>query len=288
MPKFMLLLLVPCFSMAQGPLDGYLKGKGILDFAPSFSFNAATTFDGAGGQSFDEPYKGQALSLFAAYGLTSKLDVVATAAAVFTPTQSGLQDGGIFLKYRPFVAELGKAGKLGVLFGAGASFPLSDYAPTATGALGQKAISVPLRAIAQWETSLGVFFNVTGGYHIRLDKLAAEDIATIRVERPDYEPVAPENFTTILLKTGFPAKHFYLDGWVEWQFTKGGNDFVPMVPDLAQAFGVDYTQVGGTLYYSDSGKSGVFLSGGYILKGRNVSRIQRITLGAVFKIMPKK
>jgi hypothetical protein len=109
-----ILLLDTCLS-AQGPLDGYLKGKGVLDFAPSFSTMSARAFNGAQGQVYQEPFKGQMLGLFAEYGLSNNFDVVATAALVFTPTQTGLQDGGVFVKYRPLYAPLGKAGKLGIL-----------------------------------------------------------------------------------------------------------------------------------------------------------------------------
>ncbi len=280
----LLCLLLHHFCAAQGPLDGYLKGKGRLDLAPSFSFNSAKKFDGAGGTTYNEPYKGQMLSLFAEYGLTEKFDVVATAAAVFTPSQSGLQDGGLFVKYRPVYAPIGRAGKLGVLFGTGSTFPLSNYEPTATGALGQKAITVPARFILQWETPLGLFVNLSGGYHFRLDDLKERDIAIIRKQRPDYQPIKPTNFTTVLLKVGLPAQHFYLDGWAEWQHSTGGADYVQNVPDLPQAYGVSYTQIGGTAYYSDTGRAGFYLSAGYILAGRNTSRIQRITFGIVVKI----
>jgi hypothetical protein len=284
MTRIFLLLILPIFASAQGPLDGYLKGKGVLDLAPSFSLNSAKKFEGAGGNRFDEPYKGQMFSLFAEYGLTEKFDLVATAAAVFTPVQGGLQDGGLFVKYRPVYAPMGKAGKLGVIFGTGASFPIGNYEPTATGALGQNAVTVPAKLIVQWETPLGLFINATGGYNFRLDALKEADINIIRKQRADYEPIDPQNFTTFLVKIGFPAKHFYLDGWAEWQHTSGGADYVQNVPDLPQAYGVSYTQIGGTAYYSDTGKTGFYLSGGYILGGRNTSLIQRITFGMVFKL----
>lgn len=284
MRYFLLLCLLSGQLYAQGPLDGYMKGKGVLDLAPSFSFNRAESFEGAAGQSYAEPYKGQMLSLFAEYGLSSRLDLVATAAAVFTPLQSGLQDGGLFVKYRPLYAPMGKAGKLGLVLGAGAAFPIGAYEPTATGALGQRAVTLPGRLILQWETPIGLFLNLTGGHHFRVDKLREADVRRIRQDRPDYEPVAPQDFSTLLVKIGFPAKHYYLDGWVEWQHTSGGADYVPNVPDLAQAYGVSYTQVGGTAYYSDNGRTGFFLSGGYILNGRNTSRILRLTFGMVFKM----
>ncbi|MCC6280821.1 MAG: hypothetical protein IT262_09480 [Saprospiraceae bacterium] len=279
-----LLLLVPFSAAAQGPLDGYLKGKGVLDLAPSFSFNSARRFDGANNQTFDTPYRGSLLSLFGEYGVHEKLDLVATAAVVFTENQSGLQDGGLFVKYRPFYKETAKMGRLGVLFGTGASFPLSDYEPTATAALGQKAVTVPARLIVQWETPLGIFFNLSGGYNWRLDDLQETDIAAIRRVRPNYQPIDPQDFSTILFKVGLPTKHYYLDAWVERQFTSGGADYVENVVDLPQAYGVSYTQIGGTAFYSERGRNGVYLSSGYILGGRNVSRILRVTLGAVLKI----
>jgi hypothetical protein len=261
-----------------------LKGKGVLDLVPSFSFNSANKFDGAEDQTYDVPYRGQMLSLFAEYGLTEKIDLVATGAYVFTSEQSGLQDGGFFAKYRPFYRQTGDFGKIGLLLGTGISFPLSDYEPLATGALGQKAVSVPARLIAQWETPFGLFLNLTGGYNWRLDQLDPDDVAAIQAERPDYQPTEPQDFATALLKIGFPAKHYYLDAWMEWQHTSGGADYVPNEPDLPQAYGVSYTQVGGTAYYSDNEKNGFFLSGGYILGGRNTSRILRITFGTVFKL----
>lgn len=281
-------LLLPIATFAQGPLDGYLKGKGSLDLAPSFSFNAANAFAGSAGSIFDEPFKGKMLSVFAEYGLTERFDLVANASAVFTSTQSGLQDGGIFAKYRPLKAPLGRSGVFNLLLGTGASFPIGNYEATAAGALGQRAVSVPARLILQWETPLGLFFNVTAGYHVRVDDLKKADIERIRQYRPDYAPTAPPNFTTFLIKTGFPARHFYLDAWVEWQRTKGGTNYVPNQPDLPQAYGIDFAQAGGTAYYSDNGRTGYFLSGGVMWKGRNTSLMQRVTLGMVFKFGAKK
>lgn len=289
MNRFCCFLLV-CFlchigqAFAQGPLDGYLKGRKALDVAPSFSVLSAQKLDGAGGKTYSTPYRGNMLSLFAEYGVTHNFDLVATGAFVFTEARSGLQDGGLYVKYRPLYVETGKTGKLGVLFGTGASFPLANYEPTAAGAIGQKAVTVPGRLIVQYETPFGVFFNLTGGYNWRLDQLKEEDIAVVRQNRPDYQPIDPANFSTFLFKIGFPAKHYYLDAWIEQQSAKGGADYVPEVPDLPQAYGVSYTQFGGTVFYSESGRNGFFLSGAYIARGRNVSRVLRVTGGLVVKL----
>ncbi|MEQ1747247.1 MAG: hypothetical protein ABMA02_17585 [Saprospiraceae bacterium] len=268
---------------AQGPFDGYLKGASVLDLAPSISFNSASDYLGAGGQTYPVGYEGTLLSLFAEYGLSNRVDVVGTAAYVFTPTQSGLQDGSLLVKYRPVYRDIPGIGRIGVLLGSGLGFPLSDYEPALSGALGQRAVQVPVRMIVQWETPLGLFFNLTGGYNWRLDRLRERDVAAIRTQRPDYTPSPPPDFSTLLFRVGFPAARYYLDAWVEWQNTRGGSDYMPGVPELPQALGVSYVQAGGTAYYSESGRGGFFVSGSYVLSGRNTSRMLRLTAGMVFR-----
>lgn len=269
--------------LAQGPLDGYLKGKGVLDVVPSLSFNSAGRFFGADGQTYEEGFRGHTLALFAEYGLGQRLDVVATAAYVLTAAQSGLQDGGFHLKYRPLYQPMGRAGHLGLLLGVGASFPLVRYDIVAAGALGQRAVTAPFRLIAQWDTPLGLFFNLTGGYHWRLDRLAEADIAAVRRLRPAFLPTQPSDFYTFLVRTGFPAARYYVDVWAEYQHTPGGSDYTPGVPDLPQAYGVSFTQIGGTAYYSESGRLGFLFSGAYLLRGRNTAQMLRLTAGIVMR-----
>jgi hypothetical protein len=266
-------------------LDGYLKGKGVLDVAPSFSFMQAQDFAGKDGAIYEVPYQGSLLSVFAEYGVTERFDLVANIPYIFTATQSGLQDGGFYAKYRPLYLENVQKGRLGVLMGLGVSLPLSQYEPVAAGALGQRAVVAPVRLIVQWDTPWGPFLNVTGGYNWRLDQYRSSDLERLRRIRPDYNPQDPPDYSTWMLKAGLPAKRFYLDAWWEQQITAPGlgADFAPGIEDLPQAYGVSYAQVGGTVYYSESGRRGVFFSAGKILSGRNVSRILRLTGGMVFK-----
>ncbi len=278
------LLLIPIGASAQGPLDGFMKGSGHLDLAPSFSFNSANSIAGANGQVYPVGYSGSLLGLFGTYGLTDQLDLVGTAAYVFTDQRSGLQDGGLFVKYRPFVLETGTAGSVSFILASGATFPIANYQPTATGALGQKAVVVPGRLIVQWTTPLGLFFNLTGGYNWRLDQLAADDISAVRRVRPDYQPVQPPDFSTFLFKIGLPARHYYLDAWLEYQHTAGGADYQPEVLDLPQSYGVSIRQIGGTAYYSENERTGFYVSTGYILGGRNTSLLFRATVGMVIKL----
>ncbi len=283
---FILLLFLTPPLHTQGALDGYMKGKGNLDLSPSFSVMQAKDFSGAGGQLFDIPYKGNLLSVFAAYGVTDRFDLVASIPYIFTSTQSGLQDGGFYAKYRLVYAQPPGKGRFSIIAGTGVSLPLSDYEPVAAGALGQRAVVVPGRIIAQWDTPWGPFVNLTGGYNWRLDDYKPADIERVQVARPNYQPPNPPGYTTFLCKVGLPTTHFYIDGWMEYQYTPAdqGADFIQGVTDLPQAYGVTYTQVGGTIYYSENGKRGVFISGGKILAGRNISRIFRFTGGIVVKL----
>lgn len=276
--------LFPLSLLAQGPIDGYMKGKGNLDIALSLSNNSAKDFYGKDGAVYDEPFRGRFLALFAEYGFTDDLDLVATLPYVFTSTQSGFQDGSLHLKFRPLRIKTGDGGFFNAVAAAGFSAPLSNYEPLAAGAIGQRATVLQPRLVLQWDSGFGPFFNLTGGYNVRLDALRDEDIAGVRLLRPDYNPEQPRNYTNWLIKAGLPAANYYLDFWLERQFTQGGADYVPMVPDLPQAYGVSYTQIGGTAYYSENGKMGFYLSGAHILSGRNTSGITRITAGVVMKL----
>jgi hypothetical protein len=271
---------------AQGPLDGYMKGRGNLDLAPSFSYMHAPDFAGANNVRYDEPYTGYMLSLFAEYGITDRFDVVATVPYIITSGQKGLQDGGFYAKYQILKTKAGQQGQIRFIGGLGASFPLSGYEPVAASALGQRAVAVPARGILQWDTKWGPFVNLTGGYNWRLDDYNSDDLERIQDLRPEYDPAPPPGYGTWMLKVGLPAKNYYLDAWYEYQFTPSnkGNDYVQGIVDLPQAYGVSYSQVGGTLYYSENGKRGVCLSAAKILDGRNVSRVFRLTGGFVVKL----
>ena len=282
----LLVTLAAFFSLAraQGPLDGYMKGAKHLDVAVSYSGMQAEQFSGANGGIFTLPYRGNLLSFFAEYGVTDRLDVVVAVPYVYTSQNSGLQDGGVYLKYRPVRVALGEAGYFNGIAGIGSSFPLSDYEPVTAGALGQKAVIVPVRAIFQFESKSGIFLNLSGGYNWRLDEVSERDLSVVLQQRPDYQVIKPKNYVTFLAKIGLPAAHYYLDAWIERQVTQGGADFTPDVPDLPQAYGVSYWQFGGTAYYSDNGKTGFYISFGKISGGRNVSRIFRLTGGIVLKL----
>jgi hypothetical protein len=272
------------FAVGQGPFDGYLKGKKHLDIAPSISASNASKYFGVAGQKYDFSYRGQSVGFFAEGGLAKNLDLIVTLNYIASPSTNGIQDGGVYAKMRVFKTKLNeKGGFLSVLGASGVSFPVGNYEPQAVGAIGKRAVEVPVKLLFHWESRWHFFITGGLGQHLRLDKLDPKSIEKAQIERPNYAPSEPPNYQTFLLKIGFPAEHFYTDFWFESQKTTGGADFAPDVFDLSEAHGVSFKQIGGTFYYSENGRTGFFLSGGQILSGRNISPVRRISVGLVQK-----
>ena len=278
---------------AQGPIDGYLKGAGEADIALGVSATGADVFVGGGGEEFrDFPFRATLLSGFVAYGISDELDFVASVPFVITETTSGLQDGAAFVKGRLLRVPLGRSGadggsdeSLDVLGAIGASLPLSDYDIVAAGAIGQRAKVIQPRLVAQYNRP-GFFASAVLGYNYRFDELDELRLAEIQRTRPAYFPEQPKDYVTTLLRAGVPTSRLYVDAWVEIQQTLGGRDFVPEVVELVQPYDVDYTQVGGTVYYSEGPRLGFALSGAGFVRARNSSRLWRASATLIVKLRP--
>ncbi len=282
----LLLLLIGLWStkaIAQGPIDGYLKGKGEADIALGFSVTGAEEFIGGDGQQYDLPFRGQLLSLFAAYGLTEGVDLIASIPYVITSSSSGLQDGALFVKGRLLKLPLAENQHLDILGAAGISTPLSQYEVVAAGAIGQRAQVVQPRLIAQYNRP-GFFASTVLGYNYRFDELDLQRLEEIQRTRPGYRPEQPQDYLTGLLRLGIPTSTFYADVWLEVQRTLGGSDYVPDVEELPQPYDVDYQQVGGTVYYSEGSNFGFAASGAAFLGGRNTSKLWRISATLIYKV----
>ena len=281
------LLLAPAVGSGQGPIDGYVKEKGALDVALGMSLTGATDFVGGDGATVRQEFRGRLLGLYAAYGVTDDFDVIASVPYVITATTHGLQDGGVYGKYRllskPFGPEDERAGTLDVIAAAGVQVPLSDYEVVASGAIGQRARLVQPRLVTQWN-GRGYFVSAVAGYNYRFDGLDPQELARIQETRPGYRPEQPADQITGLLRAGVPGRRFYVDGWLEVQRTLGGEDFTAGVEELVQAYRVDYDQVGGTLYYSESDHWGFAASAARVIGGRNTSAFWRMTGTVVWRM----
>ncbi len=274
-------------GLCQGPIDGYMKGAGELDVALGLSSTGASTFVGGGGEAVRLGFRAQLVGLFGAYGISERINVVASVPYVITDATSGLQDGALFAKglfwRKPFRKGERQVGSLDVIGALGVQIPLSDYEVVANGAIGQRAKVVQPRLLAQWNGT-GYFVSALAGYNYRFDGLDEGRLAQIQLTRPGYRPEQPHDNVNVLVRAGYPGHRLYLDAWVEFQRTLGGGNFTADVEELAQAYDVDYQQAGGTVYYSETAHWGFAASGARVLGGRNTSAFWRLTATVVYKL----
>ena len=281
---FIFFLLV-CFNfkpLSQGPIDGFMKGEGNLDGAIGFSVQRSDLYYGLDDEIYDLNYSAELLSFFAQYGLSDKFDAVATVPFIFTQFENKFQDMGLFLKYRPVHYVFEKNHELDLLLSGGFTFPASDYRPDVTGAVGQRAQQIPLRGILQLKTKNGIFFNTTGTFNYRLDKLSDNTISLATSLNPNFILVEPANSGLLMFRMGFATKKHFVEIFSEWQKTFGGVNFQPTVYQPPQSYGVDYWKIGGTYYY-DVVTNGLAINLSYIPRGRNIGNIISVSISFILK-----
>ena len=118
-------LLLSFSIKAQGPVDGYNKGKGNLDMGLGYSIDKGDKFY-AGTTEISLQRTIKAYSLFAIYGITDKLDVQLNIPFVAIGSEKDFQDGSIYLKYNAIKKD-NKLGNFNLLGAVGYYNPLSDY-----------------------------------------------------------------------------------------------------------------------------------------------------------------
>ncbi|MFK8100873.1 MAG: hypothetical protein AB8G15_00040 [Saprospiraceae bacterium] len=287
-----LALLSPNFVAAQGAIDGFMKGKGNLDLALSFATESSGKFfsrvDGRD-TTFDFGISANSVSLFAAYGITDDLDVIASIPFVSRSANTqGLQDGSVYLKYQSINTALSDLGRLKVITGAGISFPLSDYEVQNSRAIGQQALVVPLRVVAQVDLNSGLFFNITGGYNFRLDENERVLADSFLVLTPNGTVTQPDDFISLSAKVGYSTGKQYFDLWFDYQHTEGGNSYRDGDPSGFKSLGVSYSKIGGTYYYAFKPNFGAFLGLSKVFGGRNINDQLTISVGVVYKLNTNK
>lgn len=245
---------------SQSAIDGFLKGKNILDMAVSGSYQTAKTYIGGTGE-LAIPRNLAIVNAFAEYGLTEKLDVIAT-----LPVINGkLQDGGFYGKYKLVDFSI-KNQTISILPAIGVSAPLSKYVTQASAAIGQRATQLHGHLVLQTTLPAGFFWQVQGAYHYALD------------------PV-PSSYT-FSSKLMFNKTKIYADFWYEYQKGLGENTY-PMPKVDFRTLTVDYQRIGGVLFYKLQNNWGVFLNGSYVFSGLDTFLATTLSIGFTKKIMFK-
>lgn len=290
MKLYIIIATFVCLStvFGQGPIDGYLKGKGNLDVAIGLSFSRANEYYGVNNQSYDIPYSVEMLSLFAQYGISDKIDAVVSLPFIFGKEEKKFQDLGLHLKYKPLEFNFDNGASWSQLVSAGFSFPASDYRPDVTGALGQRSKRIPLRFISQFKMGNGLFFNFTGAYHFRLDKVSKETELMVIEENPDFEISLPSDHYSLVGRIGLATSKHFVEIFAEYQKTLGGVNYEEGVVKPSQLYGVDFLKIGGT-YYFGLQENGIAINASYIPAfRRNIGNIVSVGVSFVIKHYGKK
>ncbi|WP_156125407.1 hypothetical protein [Cellulophaga sp. Hel_I_12] len=281
---FLFAIIILCTSgnlSAQGLLDGFMRGKGQIVTALSYSHESFDTYF-VGTNNIQNENLGtintNSINFFAAAGLTDYLDVVvslpyitARATQGFWSDQKDFQDISLFLKGRILETNFSKNDNLSIIGAMGVIAPLSDYIADAPVSIGNQSTQLEGRFIAQYRTSFGIFVTSQFGYSKR---------GNVVIDR-GLEVSVPDAFDYIL-RAGGSYKKLYADAWFQHQNSRSGTNIGSGVPFPSNE--IDFSRIGFTLYHPIPKivNLGVALSTGFTLSGRNIGKSDRITASLVY------
>lgn len=259
-----LLLILSVFVLqAQGLLDGFSKGKGSFQLAPSVSLEKYNSYLTANQELFFSR-SAKSFSLYTAYGISNRLDVAFSLPYVYVNALgNGLQDAALGAKFRVVSLQKGLF-YLDAFAAMTYTFPTSNYNTEDFSAIGQRAKVLAPRAILQLKHSKGFFMALQLAY------------AKVSLPTP--------NRINASVKLGWASEQWYTDVWFDYQKSQGGFSYRDGFAQPFRSFGVDYQAIGATLYRPISTHVGVSIAFAKFLAGRNIGLSNRLSLGMVFKV----
>lgn len=255
-------LIISSPIVAQGLLDGYMKGKGNTDVALSASLESGSKFfikDGTTNISRTI----SSINLFAAHGITENLDVVASLPYISNDgKESGLQDASLFLRLQ-LIEVMIKGVKARFMLGGGYQLPVTEYKTENSFAIGQQGESKEIRGIVQLEKG-SFFLMLKGGYSFR--------------NNPNTDALP------LVAKVGIAKEKYYVDLFVDYLGANGGGNYLPKEErGPFQELGVSFLRIGGNFYKPFTPRIGGVIGTACTIDGRNIGQTLRISLGAVVK-----
>ena len=258
-----LFLVVPTLPLsAQGPIGGFPAARGQLTLAPAYSIERYDTYFGGAGVPEDRDITTTSYSLFVEAGLTDQTTLIATLPYLRTNDRPGsLQDASVWLRYMN-LEDRTKTGAHRLFTAVGLSFPVGNYETTGIAALGQRATVFQGRLVYQYQFDSGFFLHAQSGIDFQF---------------------APESRSTwpLLLRTGYGAKYFYVEGWLEFVTALESGT---AVQTATAGSGSSWRRLGGTLYVPVTEWFGLVGGGAYVLGGEFIGRSTRLNLGVVVKL----
>jgi hypothetical protein len=256
-------------AYSQGD-SGFLRGKGALDLALSYSEDTYDSFWVGSDRVTDAPFgevTRTTINLYAAYGLSQQTDLVVGLSHVGSETdavfdsESELQDFTMHLKWRAFGEELGQ-GRLNLLLSPGIKVPVSDYENDAVPAIGDGQTDLRLRGIAQYVWNSGAYIALETGYDIRFE------------DTPNEIPIHLTAGATFF-------DHVTVSAFISNISSQGGYDI-----GEGPFYGVEeeYTRYGSSVYLRVQPRFGISLSGWATSAGKNTGDVTGFSFGLVWRI----
>ncbi|MCO6491606.1 MAG: hypothetical protein J5I98_24535 [Phaeodactylibacter sp.] len=253
------ILLASVFARAQGPISGFMPGRGVTDIALGYSTESFSRY------MFGDEERGarlttESMNLFVEHGFTDTLSLVANIPYLWIDEENrGLQDGGFFIKYRNQHKQY-PTGYLNLITSFGLSFPLSGYPRDTDTPIGLRALNFQARFQGQYVSNFGLFFQLQSG----VDFQFLEELL----------PAVP-----ILFRTGFGARRYFVETWIEsYNTINSGAD-----TQVSGGSGSQWLRIGGTLYVPVIAGIGLVFGGARILSGRNIGLSTRWNTGVVYR-----
>lgn len=276
--RFSVILMSLLWSMdafSQSSLSGFMNGKGKGTVALSYTAESydkvfLVPADAEGVPVFNE-VNVNSVSLFGTYGISDRLDVVATLPYIsatgnasqgvldelgFENDRSGIQDLSVFVRYNPLSVAVGE-NNLHFMLGGGISTPLGGYdvdeGLQSIIAIGNRATSFTGLAMMQFRTASGLFLTTQAGYSLRSGEVP--------------------NAVTGEIRAGYGSAKFYVDAWYAGQVsTSGVNILGEGFTGFFPATDVSFSRTGITLFAPIGGGFGLSGSVSRYLNGRNVGQ----------------
>ncbi len=271
---FMLIIILFLSAVQEGIgqhlVSGFSQGKG------KFAVAVSTTRE-----KFDEFYLGetkssitirnldkivtQSINLYAAYGLTNKIDVIMNIPYIFTQShrlsdnqkvgENNFQNALLVIQTKLLQKDNSK-GAFSVNGGLGFSTPLANYATNLIYSIGNQSTHINPSALVQYKFANGLFANGQAGYSFRTNKVPDAILSSAKI--------------------GYAGKLFYIEAWINNQTSTSGIDIggPGFTPERFPETRVNTTNVGASVFVA-----GVTVGGGTRLTGRNAGLPTYYTVG---------
>lgn len=269
------LFLTAFFSNAQSPVNAFLQKKGNGSVVLSHNFESYDAVFLVPQRIVGVPIFNKitinSTSVYATYGLTDRLNVVANVPYItaqgdasdavlknlnYRNTQSGFQDISIYLKYKTLIYSADKL-DFSLITAVGFKTPLGDYTVDeglqSIVSIGNRATSFNALAIGFLKTNYGLFASGQVGYALRNNQV-------------------PNAFMSEL-KAGLIQSNFYFDVFVANQTSLSGPDVLAEgFQGFFPATKVNYTRIGLNIFVPIYKQFGLCTGGSTYIDGRNLGQ----------------